>query len=61
MFGTAAAGIKVVSKAWEDWIRETHEKLKRRKDTNAKCTLFVDTWIQDNFKSQGVKAMSGSG
>lgn len=59
IFGTSFVGIKVVSKAWEDWIKETYEKVKRQKDTNAKCTAYVAKWIQENFKSQGAKALDG--
>jgi phage gpG-like protein len=60
-FGTSLMGIKVVSKEWEDWIKETHAKLKKRKDTNAKVTAYIGKWIQENFKSQGRKAIGGSG
>ena len=60
LFSQEAMGIKFVSQKWEKWIEETHKKLKRRKDTNAKCTAFLERWIQDNFKTQGQKA-TGSG
>lgn len=58
-FGSTSAGIKLISKAWEESIRDTLSKLKKRKDTNAKATAYVGTWIQGNFQSQGEKAVSG--
>jgi phage gpG-like protein len=52
-------GIKFVSQKWDAWITETHKKLKRRKATNAKCTAHIGKWIQENFKSEGQKAVGG--
>ena len=57
----STVGIKFFDKAWRKHIEDTHKKLKKRKDTNAKCTAFIGKWIQDNFRSEGVKAIGGSG
>ena len=57
--GQATVGMKFFHKKWEDWIKETHQKLKKRKDTNAKCTAYIGTWIQKNFKSEGKEAIGG--
>lgn len=59
-FSKATVGIKLISKQWENWLNETHQKLKKRKDTNAKCTAFIGTWIQKNFKSEGAESIGGS-
>lgn len=57
----ATVGIKFLHKQWEDWIDETLEKVKKRRQTNAKCTAFIGKWIQDNFKSEGAQAIGGGG
>jgi len=46
-------GMHFFYKEWEKWIHETHQKLKKRKDTNAKCTAYIEKEIQENFKSEG--------
>jgi len=55
----ATVGIKFFHKEWEKWIYETHEKLKKRRATNAKSTAYIGKWIQDNFRSEGANAVSG--
>ena len=57
----ATVGIKFFTKEWEKWIHETHEKIKKRRYTNAKCTAHIGKWIQDNFKSEGTLAIGGGG
>ena len=35
------------------------KKLQERKATNAKAVAYIDKWVQDNFKQQGVKSKQG--
>jgi len=50
---------KFISDSFTKGMSKRHNDLKRRKDTNAKAVAYVDKWIQDNFKTQGVKATGG--
>jgi phage gpG-like protein len=52
--------MKVVEKPLRQYIEATLQQIKKRSDTNAKCVLYVDTWIQKNFKSQGAESSEGS-
>lgn len=58
-FSKETVGMHFFSKQWEKWIYETHQKLKKRKDTHAKCTLFIENWIQKNFRSEGAESITG--
>jgi len=49
-------GMHFFHKEWEKWIRDKHQRLKKRKDTHAKCTLFIENWIHKNFRSEGEEA-----
>jgi len=50
---------KFNSKPFHDDMKRKKEALQKRKATNAKAVAYIDKWIQDNFKSQGVKATGG--
>ena len=49
------------SKAFKKFLTEKENKLKRQRNVNKKAIVYLDKWIQDNFKSQGRKAEGGSG
>lgn len=50
---------KLISEPFKKGIQAKKEKLKKRKDTNAKAVAYIDKWVQDNFKEQGAKSSKG--
>lgn len=57
----ATVGLKFFHEEWKKRIDHIHKRLKERRATNAKCVVFLGKWIQDNFKSEGRKAIGGGG
>jgi phage gpG-like protein len=46
----------VGEKAFSEAMNRRKKKLEKRESTNKKVIVYVDKWIQDNFKEQGAKA-----